>query len=60
MRWKADTSSAEGRSYERGRYVHSDQRNDSFRAGHCQVIGRNHKGPRFINMVMGIQAKVIY
>ena len=60
VRWKADTSSAEGRSHERGRYVHSGQRSDSFRAGHCQVSGRNHKGPRFINMIMGIQVKVIY
>ena len=46
MRWKADTSSAEGRSHERRRYVHSDQRSDRFRAGHCQVSGRNHKGQR--------------
>ena len=35
-------------------------RSDSFRAGHCQVSGRNHKGPRLINMVMGIQVKVTY
>ena len=60
LRLKADTSSAEGRSHERGRYVHSGQRSDSFRAGHCQVSGRNHKGPRLVNMVMGIQVKVIY
>ena len=37
---------AEGGSHERRRYVHSGQRSDRFRAGHCQVSGRNHKGPR--------------
>ena len=24
------------------------KRSDSFRAGHCQVSGRNHKGPRHL------------